>query len=125
MQEVLEKLVTKIKLQLGLCVLVGTDPYGNQYYMQKKTKNNKRIKRWVIYKGQPEGSKVPPGWHAWLHYMSHEIPENVQQYAWQKLHLPNLTGTSLAYKPEPDRFESGGSYKRWTPLNKREKCHAF
>ncbi|HYU11033.1 MAG TPA: NADH-ubiquinone oxidoreductase subunit NDUFA12 family protein, partial [Stellaceae bacterium] len=53
--------------------LVGTDPYGNRYYRLKGDKPQRlgggrfsRERRWVIYNGEPEGSKVPPEWHAWL-----------------------------------------------------------
>ena len=55
--------------------LVGTDPYGNRYYRERGAKplrrgggRTSREKRWVIYNGEPEGSKVPPEWHAWLHH---------------------------------------------------------
>ncbi len=55
---------------------VGTDEYGNRYYRLKGDKPRRlgggrfsRERRWVIYKGEAEGSKVPPEWHAWLHHM--------------------------------------------------------
>ena len=48
--------------------LVGTDAYGNRYYRLKGDKPSRRgggrfsrERRWVIYQGEPEGSKVPLG----------------------------------------------------------------
>ena len=55
--------------------LVGTDSYGNRYYrdsgatpLRRGGGRFSREKRWIIYNGEPEGSKVPPEWHAWLHH---------------------------------------------------------
>lgn len=49
-------------------VLVGKDDYGNSYYEARDKSDaydgNKR--RWVIYTGYAEASKVPPEWHGWL-----------------------------------------------------------
>src|SRR3546814_17811924 len=47
--------------------LVGTDQFGNKYYLDKRTRGQKRERRWVIYDGAPDASKVPPEWHGWLH----------------------------------------------------------
>ena len=51
--------------------LVGADSYGNRYYRERNGRPLRRgggrfsrEKRWVIYYGEPEGSKVPPEWHA-------------------------------------------------------------
>ena len=61
--------------------LVGTDQYGNRYYRLKGDKPSRRgggrfsrERRWVIYNGEPEASKVPPEWHAWLHHTVNEVP---------------------------------------------------
>src|ERR1700674_3355719 len=47
--------------------LVGTDAYGNRYYRLRGDKPARhgggrfgRDRRWVIYNGEPEGSKGPP-----------------------------------------------------------------
>ena len=47
---------------------VGTDEYGNRYYRLKNYKPQplaggrfSRERRWVIYKGEPEGSKGAAG----------------------------------------------------------------
>ena len=62
--------------------LAGSDAYGNRYYRLKGDKPQRlgagrfsRERRWVIYDGEPEGSKVPPEWHAWLHHMVDEVPQ--------------------------------------------------
>jgi NADH:ubiquinone oxidoreductase subunit len=33
--------------------LVGTDEFGNRYYLDKRTKGQPRERRWVLYKGIP------------------------------------------------------------------------
>ena len=60
---------------------VGTDQFGNRYYRERVRRaltrgggRASREKRWVIYQGEPEASKVPPQWHAWLHHTVDEVP---------------------------------------------------
>ena len=75
--------------------LVGKDKFGNKYY------SNKKGKRWVIYDNNIESSKIPPEWHAWIHFTSRNIPSDKQKkYSWQKEHQENLTGTVNAHKPD-------------------------
>jgi len=103
--------------------LVGTDEWGNRYYRSKGGQRYGRERRWVLYDGKAEASKVPSEWHAWLHHTTEApLTENAAQAnPWQKPHMPNLTGTDAAYKPggqdrrpgEPAR-DTGG-YERWTP----------
>ena len=106
--------------------LVGTDEFGNKYYEQRKGRHTKtsmvRRKRWVIYKGINEPSKVPAEWHAWLHHTVQEPPaSDLPKWPWQRRHLPNLTGTELAYRPPGhpsmgmERTKSGSDYKAWSP----------
>jgi NADH:ubiquinone oxidoreductase subunit len=74
---------------------VGKDAMGNSYYCNKKTG-----KRFVVYKGCAEATKVPANWHSWLHYTINTPPaNNQQQYSWQIAHTPNQTGTKFAYNP--------------------------
>ena len=107
---------------------VGADDYGNQYYRLKNFRPQplgggrfSRERRWVIYKGEPEGSKVPPEWNAWLHHMHDEVPTPRQRYPWEKPHQPNLTGTPEAYRPRGHDYKGGqraratGDYEPWTP----------
>ena len=78
-------------------------------------------RRWVIYQGEPEGSKVPPEWHAWLHHTVDEVPGAWPHYPWQKPHQPNMTGTPLAYHPRGSvllgghRARATGDYEPWSP----------
>ena len=65
---------------------VGQDEFGNSYYKSKSGK------KYVIYNGIVESSKIPPNWHLWLHNIHDKIIPN-SLYAWQKIHIPNLTGT--------------------------------
>ncbi|MBM3589792.1 MAG: NADH:ubiquinone oxidoreductase [Alphaproteobacteria bacterium] len=75
---------------------VGTDEFGNQYYEKKSGK------RFVIYNGIAEPTKIPSEWHVWIHYLTNQAPVqiNTNKYSWQKIHIPNLTGTKNAYSPE-------------------------
>src|SRR5579863_243368 len=95
---------------------VGSDAYGNRYYRLRGDQparrgggRTSREKRWVIYAGEPEGSKVPPEWHAWLHHTVDEVPRPEQRarHPWEKDHLPNMTGTPYAYHP-PGSILRGG-----------------
>lgn len=110
--------------------LVGTDPSGNRYFRDKSLRKLERgggrfsrEKRWVLYHGEVEASRVPPQWHAWLHHTTDEVPGDVgkPRYAWQKPHLPNLTGTPDAYRPPGSLFRGGhraaaaGDYEPWKP----------
>ncbi len=103
--------------------LVGTDEFGNRYYKSNKGRLNGRERRWCLYRGRAEASRVPPDWHAWLH---HTVSEPLTQVAidsgdWQKQHLPNLTGTAEAYRPAGHAYKGGrrssatGDYQAWSP----------
>ena len=101
--------------------LVGKDSFDNKYY---RTKGSKHIKerRWVIYKGIPEASKVPAEWHGWLHHTISTPPnKKMKKWTWEKKHLPNLSGTIYAYKPAGHFFSGGkrkaatGDYIPWKP----------
>lgn len=102
--------------------LVGTDQFGNRYYRDKRTRGHKRERRWVIYNGEPEASKVPAEWHGWLHRSVVEPPTQLPpRRPWQKEHEPNLTGTAYAYRPLGHQLRGGrrakatGDYEPWTP----------
>lgn len=102
---------------------VGTDPYGNRYYHDRKSANGQRRKRWVVYEGEDEASAVPPEWNAWLHYTTDTIPSDAgkPKRDWQKPHIPNLTGTPDAYRPAGHTLRGGhrqkatGDYEAWKP----------
>lgn len=97
---------------------VGQDDFGNKYYTRKGSDSQRR---WVIYNGMDEASKVPAEWHRWLHKTTDEIPQDIKSHAWEKPHLPNLTGTDLAYVPKghvnsgEKRNKATGDYEAWKP----------
>ncbi|HXF90593.1 MAG TPA: NADH-ubiquinone oxidoreductase subunit NDUFA12 family protein [Candidatus Nitrosotenuis sp.] len=99
--------------------LVGEDEFGNRYFQDRKPNRQGKIRRWVIYKGRPEASKVPADWHGWLHYTVNETPKPREKYAWEKPHIPNLTGTPAAYKPTWDKKSKKShqpkDYEPWSP----------
>jgi NADH:ubiquinone oxidoreductase subunit len=98
--------------------LVGSDPSGNRYYQDRAGR-----RRWVIYNGTVEASRVPPEWHGWLHHTFREPPtvEPLAVKPWEKEHRPNMTGTPEAYHPPGSLAESGihapatGEYEPWQP----------
>ncbi|MDO1558839.1 NADH:ubiquinone oxidoreductase subunit NDUFA12 [Brevundimonas sp. 2R-24] len=103
--------------------LVGKDVFGNRYYESKDTSSyDGRRRRWVIYNGYAEASKVPPDWYGWLHYTSDDLPSDQDVGPrYEKPHLPNLTGTPMAWR-RPGSVASGenrapatGDYQAWTP----------
>lgn len=103
-------------------VKVGEDEFGNLYY-QGGLDSEGRPRRWVIYNGPTEPSMIPPGWHGWMHHRVDTPPasENYRAREWQKPHLPNLTGTPMAYRPKGSTVRGDqrptvtGDYDAWTP----------
>jgi len=102
---------------------VATDSFGNRYYHERSRPKDRRRRRWVIYKGEVEATRVPPEWHAWLHYTLDEPPlgGGVPHAGWQKPHRANPTGTDAAYRP-PGHLQAGGrrdpatgDYEPWRP----------
>lgn len=101
--------------------LVGTDEFGNKYYVSRFKKDYLgRETRFVIYKGKLEPSKVPAMWHSWLHHLSDEAIKD-KPFKWQKPHLPNLTGTKLAYVPGKFgvRHRVSADFNIWFPWGKK------
>jgi NADH:ubiquinone oxidoreductase subunit len=78
-----------------------------------QTRDGKR--RWVIYNGEMEASRVSPDWHGWLHFTWDEPPTKapLKHKAWEKPHQENLTGTEAAYVPP-------GSIRRVEPVARRD-----
>lgn len=100
---------------------VGSDGAGNRYFEERRPRGGLRPRRWVIYAGQPEASKVPPEWHGWLHYtLDAPLPQSARQ-PWQKPHIANPTGTAESYRPPGHDYEGGerapatGDYEAWMP----------
>ena len=95
---------------------VGEDEQGNVYY---QTADGSR--RWVIFKGEMEASRVPPDWHGWLHHTWDAPPTQapLAHKGWEQPHHENLTGTALAYappgsirRPQPAARQD---YEAWAP----------
>ena len=58
-------------------VFIGQDELGNRYFEAKDASDSYdvgRKRRWVIFTGYAEASKVSPDWHGWLHYTFDEPP---------------------------------------------------
>ena len=103
---------------------VGQDEFGNRYYQSRDhVSYDGRRRRWVIYEGYADASKVSADWHGWLHYTFDEPPTVIAlpRRAWEKEHLPNLTGTPLAWRPQGSLAGEGrrpaatGDYQAWSP----------
>jgi len=97
---------------------VGTDAYGNVYHQSQKGD-----RRWVIYNGPNDTSRIPAEWYAWMHHQIDGLPDEVLPPArkFQKPREPNLTGTEQAYRPSGalerggQRAAASGDYEAWTP----------
>jgi NADH:ubiquinone oxidoreductase subunit len=81
--------------------LVGKDEQGNQYFRTRGGKIDPSLgfeRRWVIYNGYAEATRVPPSWHGWLH------------------HTVDIPPTEEAYTPASGRRPAAtGDYQPWTP----------
>ena len=106
--------------------LVGQDAQGNTYYRTKGGKIDPTLgfeRRWVVYNGYAEATKIPPSWHGWIHHTVDVAPteENYVAREWEKPHVPNMTGTPAAYRPSGSTLARGrrpaatGDYQAWTP----------
>jgi NADH:ubiquinone oxidoreductase subunit len=102
---------------------VGTDGQGNKYYRSKKVRDGEAERRWVIYDGANDASRVPAEWHGWLHHSYDALPEShlPAPRIWEADFTPNATGTTAAYRPKGalerggQRARATGDYQAWTP----------
>lgn len=101
---------------------MGEDALGNVFY-EGRIDTAGRPRRWVIYPGANDASRVGPEWFSWLHHQIDDIPSLALPpgRSWQKPAIPNMTGTALAYRP-PGSLEKGGrraaatgDYEAWAP----------
>ena len=88
---------------------VGNDEFGNKYY------ESNNGKRWIIYAGIVDASKIPVEWYSWMHFTSNRIEKkhNIEKYNWQKPHQANLTGTEEAYYPNKNKDAIKKKYSSW------------
>jgi NADH:ubiquinone oxidoreductase subunit len=97
---------------------VGRDADGNVYY---QTADGSR--RWVVYAGETDSSRVPPEWHLWLHHTRADPPTSVPlpQRQWERPWRRNPTGTAARELPRGalarggQRAPSTADYRAWTP----------
>ena len=104
-----DTLGTKIKTIL-FGKFVGKDHLGNKYF------ESKNGKRWVIYSGEIDASKIPVEWYSWMHYTRNRLEKNqeLKKFDWQKPHQHNLTGTDSAYYPNKNKKNTNEKrYRSW------------
>jgi NADH:ubiquinone oxidoreductase subunit len=95
---------------------VGEDAQGNVFY---QTDGGKR--RWVIFNGEPEATRVDADWHGWLHHTWDNAPTDtpLAHKAWEKPHQENQTGTATAYAPAGSirraAPQARADYEAWSP----------
>jgi NADH:ubiquinone oxidoreductase subunit len=75
---------------------VGKDAAGNRYFRSRKGS-----RRWVLYHGANDASRVDPAWHGWLHGTFDELPDDSlpPPRDWQLPAGVNATGSIAAYRP--------------------------
>jgi NADH:ubiquinone oxidoreductase subunit len=80
---------------------VGTDEFGNRYYQNKDG-----ARRWVLYNGTVEASRVPPDWHGWLHHTFAEPPTKapLRTQSWE---MPHRYRKAAAAPPQPEITRHG------------------
>ena len=95
---------------------VGEDTQGNVFYH-----NADDSKRWVIFNGEVEASRIDPDWHGWLHRTFKEPPTSkpLAHKPCEKPHHENLTGTAMAYAPAGSlrmaKPADRADYEAWSP----------
>lgn len=95
---------------------VGEDASGNVFYQSRDG-----ARRWVIYNGEVEASRIGPDWHGWLHHTYHEPPSSapLPRKTWEKPHQENLTGSAMAYLPagsiRRELPKERSDYEAWSP----------
>jgi len=97
----------------------GRDDAGNIYFRHRDDPK----RRWVIYNGSNDSSRVPPAWNAWLRGTIDELPSKAlpPRRPFELDPVANLTGTASAFRPggslarENIRPAATGDYEAWKP----------
>ena len=98
---------------------VGRDEAGNIYFRHRQDS----ARRWVMFNGDNDSSRVPPGWNAWLRGTIADLPDESlpARRAFETAPLANVTGTAHAYRPGgaigsgAKRAAATGDYQAWKP----------
>ena len=106
-------------------IKVGEDAFGNTYYEARDNSDSygDHKRRWVIYTGYSDASKVPPEWHGWLHYTFDDVADPSQPSeplvrkgapAKSHRHAQCLAAEGLdrSHRRAP---HATGDYQPWTP----------
>lgn len=103
-------------------VLVGQDHYGNLYYKSRTQHAMLGERRWVIYKGESDPTRLGDGWYGWLQHMRDDAPDGQNsKKEWELPVAPNMTGTDGAYRPKGALSHAGAQnaasadYQAWKP----------
>lgn len=97
-------------------VKVGEDEQGNRFF-----RNRDDSRRWVLYAGEPEGSRIGADWHGWLHrtFDNNPVEAPLPHKPWEKPHHDNQTGTAAAYAPAGSLRQPQpaprADYEAWQP----------
>ncbi|MEZ5914054.1 MAG: NADH-ubiquinone oxidoreductase subunit NDUFA12 family protein [Parvularculaceae bacterium] len=103
--------------------LVGKDEQGNRYYEEKSPSGPEGGKRWVVYHGVADASRVPPDWHGWIHHIRRTADGRAVEAARvQKDHLPGHDRYAARLSPAGSLSRAGGpaplrDYETWSPDN--------
>lgn len=97
----------------------GRDEAGNVYFVHAKDP----ARRWVMYDGANDSSRVPPGWNAWLRGTIDDVPDKSlpPRRPFEQPPAANLTGSDSAWRPAGSirsggkRAAATGDYSAWTP----------
>ncbi|MFB9222489.1 NADH:ubiquinone oxidoreductase subunit NDUFA12 [Paracoccus cavernae] len=95
---------------------VGEDDQGNIFYQSGGGK-----RRWVIFNGESEASRIGPDWHGWLHHTYDEPPTSdpLRRKSWELPHKANVSGSVDAYRPAGSLYNASPAprqdYDAWQP----------
>lgn len=95
---------------------VGEDDQGNIFYQSGGGK-----RRWVIFNGESEASRIGPDWHGWLHHTYDEPPTSdpLRRKSWELPHKANESGSVDAYRPAGSLYNASPAprqdYDAWQP----------
>ena len=102
---------------------VGEDAQGNRFFEERKPSLEGRKRRYVVYSGLAEASRVDADWFGWMHHTIDEPPTvaPLKRQSWELPHVPNMTGTVRAYRPKGSlarggvRAKATSDYEAWKP----------